>query len=598
MNKKLQQITNKIIERSYSPRSEYLLRMSKMQVNEVMRKKVPCGNLAHGIAACNNQEKETLKMMIASNIAIVSAYNDMLSAHKPFEHFPAIIKQAVEHMGSTAQFASGVPAMCDGITQGEKGMDLSLFSRDVIAMSTAIGMSHNLFDAGLCLGVCDKIVPGLLIGALSFGYLPFVFVPAGPMPSGLPNKTKAKIRQKYAEGKATREELLECELASYHSAGTCTFYGTANSNQMLMEVMGLHLPGSSFVPPEGYLRNKLTEASAKQAVKLTHTKSNLAQIISEKTIVNGIVALLATGGSTNHTMHLVAIAKTAGIIINWDDFSELSKIVPAITRIYPNGEADINAFHAAGGVPFVVKTLLENGLLHNDVETILGKSLDKFTQEPFLQNSELTWRDIPVKSAEESVLRSVNSPFISTGGLTLLAGNLGRSIIKTSALKDEHIKICAPAMVFESQKALEKAFSNNEMNRDLVAVVRFKGPQACGMPELHKLTPYMGTLQDRGYKVALVTDGRMSGASGKVPAAIQLYPEAQSGGLIAKIQNGDMIKLDCDNNELTLLVDEKELNNRESAKNNNSDRYYGMGRELFSGMRNRVSSAEMGAISF
>ena len=600
VNSKLQKITEEIISRSKKSRQDYLARMDKMANSKVSREILSCGNLAHGIAACGRVEKETLKSMIHSDIAIISSYNDVLSAHQPYERFPKIIKDAVREMGSVAQFAGGVPAMCDGVTQGQDGMDLSLFSRDVIAMSTAIALSHNLFDAGLCLGVCDKIVPGLLMGSLSFGYLPFVFIPAGPMPSGIPNNEKSRTRQLYAEGKASREDLLECELSSYHSAGTCTFYGTANSNQLLMEVMGLHLPGSSFIPPDTELRDQLTREAAKLSVKLARPNSdtNLAKIVSEKAIVNAIVALLATGGSSNHTMHLVAIARNAGITINWDDFSSLSAIVPSLVRIYPNGEDDINVFHAAGGVPFLMKALLEAGLLHEDVETILGSGLSNFIKEPRLKDNKIDWQDAPKSSAQLDVLRPTSSPFSKTGGLILLTGNLGRCVIKVSAVEKIHRKVSAPAMVFESQQSLKKAFELGKMDKDLIAVVRFQGPQACGMPELHQLITYLGILQDRGFKVALVTDGRLSGASGKVPAATKLCPEAKTGGLIAKIQNGDLIVLDCEQKMLELMVDEKELNQRELALLNNTQGDYGMGRELFSGMRERVSSAELGATTF
>jgi len=597
INPTLQKITTKIVERSKSSRADYLQRMANMDMGKVSREMLSCGNLAHGVAACGKSEKDTLKSMLQADIGIISSYNDILSAHQPYGRFPSIIKEAVAEMGSVAQFAGGVPAMCDGVTQGQDGMDLSLFSRDVIAMSTAIALSHNLFDAGLCLGVCDKIVPGLLIGALSFGHLPFVFVPAGPMPSGLPNKEKARIRQLYSEGKATRDELMKCEMDSYHTSGTCTFYGTANSNQLLMEVMGLHLPGSSFVPPEGEFRDVLTKAAAQQAVKLTRSedKASLAIIVSEKTIVNAIVALLATGGSSNHVMHLVAIARAAGIIINWDDFSALSEITPSITRIYPNGAADINVFHAAGGVPFVIRTLLEAGLLHEDVYTILGFGLDNFTKEPVLKSHKIDWQDAPNNSAQLDVLRPASSPFATTGGLILLTGNLGRSVMKVSAVAKEYQQITAPAMVFDSQEALKNAFDLGNMEKDLIAVVRFQGPQACGMPELHQLITYLGVLQDRGFKVALVTDGRLSGASGKVPAATKLWPEALDGGMIAKIQEGDVIELDCNKGQLNLLVDESELSQRAFAQLNDKTSAYGMGRELFAHMRQGVSSAEFGA---
>jgi len=598
MNEVVAQVTQAIIDRSVGTRRDYLSAVDAAKGSRVSRANLSCGNLAHGFAACPQSDKDRLTMMDQADVAIVSAYNDMLSAHQPFENYPQLIKQAVRDMGSVAQFAGGVPAMCDGVTQGQPGMELSLFSRDIIAMSTAVALSHNMFDAVLCLGVCDKIVPGLLIGALSFGHLPVVFVPAGPMPSGLPNAEKARIRQLYAEGKVGRDELLACESASYHSAGTCTFYGTANSNQLLMEVMGLHLPGASFVPPEGGLREALTTAAAQQAVKLTHTSQhqNLAEIVSEKTIVNAIVALLTTGGSTNHTLHLVAIARAAGIIINWDDFSALSNVVPSLTRIYPNGDADINVFHAAGGVPYLVQTLLQHGLLHEDVETVMGHGLTRYCQEPKLDQGKLVWQPAPQKSADTDVLRGANDPFSATGGLVTLQGNVGRAVAKVSAVKSAHWVVEAPAKVFDSQADFEQAFKQGMLEQDFIAVLRFQGPQACGMPELHKLTPYLGVLQDRGFKVALVTDGRMSGASGKVPAAIHLYPEAKAGGVIGQIENDDLLILDCHNGSLELLVDAKVLASRPQAEQQ-PDLGVGMGRELFANMRQHVSAAELGASS-
>ena len=596
MHSKVAQVTQAIIERSRASRGDYLQRIEAAKGSVVSRSNLSCGNLAHGFAACSQTDKDRLTMMDEANVAIVSAYNDMLSAHQPFERYPQIIKQAVREMGSVAQFAGGVPAMCDGVTQGQPGMELSLFSRDIIAMSTAVALSHNMFDAVLCLGVCDKIIPGLLIGSLSFGHLPIVFVPAGPMSSGLPNTEKARIRQLYAEGKVGRDELLACESDSYHSAGTCTFYGTANSNQLLMEVMGLHLPGASFVPPDGDLRDQLTRSAAQRAVKLTHPsqQQNLAQIVSEKTMVNAIVALLATGGSTNHTIHLIAIAKAAGIIINWDDFATLSSVVPSLTRIYPNGQADINVFHGAGGVPYLIQTLLQGGLLHEDVETIMGHGLSQYCQEPKLISSKLVWQPAPAESANSDVLTSVAEPFSKTGGLVTLEGNLGRSVAKVSAVKTEHWTVKAEALVFDSQVGFEQAFQAGALERDFIAVLRFQGPQACGMPELHKLTPYLGLLQDRGFKVALVTDGRMSGASGKVPAAIHLHPEAKSGGLISKIENGDLLSLDCHNGRLELLVEDHILQARPAAQQTQTVTY-GMGRELFANMRQQVTSAELGA---
>ena len=596
MHSKVAQVTQAIIERSRASRGDYLQRIEAAKGSVVSRSNLSCGNLAHGFAACSQTDKDRLTMMDEANVAIVSAYNDMLSAHQPFERYPQIIKQAVREMGSVAQFAGGVPAMCDGVTQGQPGMELSLFSRDIIAMSTAVALSHNMFDAVLCLGVCDKIIPGLLIGSLSFGHLPIVFVPAGPMSSGLPNTEKARIRQLYAEGKVGRDELLACESDSYHSAGTCTFYGTANSNQLLMEVMGLHMPGASFVPPDGDLRDQLTRSAAQRAVKLTHPtqQQNLAQIVSEKTMVNAIVALLATGGSTNHTIHLIAIAKAAGIIINWDDFATLSSVVPSLTRIYPNGQADINVFHGAGGVPYLIQTLLQGGLLHEDVETIMGHGLSQYCQEPKLISGKLVWQPAPAESANSDVLTSIAEPFSKTGGLVTLEGNLGRSVAKVSAVKTEHWTVEAEALVFDSQVGFEQAFQAGALERDFIAVLRFQGPQACGMPELHKLTPYLGLLQDRGFKVALVTDGRMSGASGKVPAAIHLHPEAQSGGLISKIENGDLLSLDCHNGRLELLVEDHILQARPAAQQTQTVTY-GMGRELFANMRQQVTSAELGA---
>ena len=597
MNNIVAQVTANIEARSRTTRQQYLARMQAAASNKVARSQLSCGNLAHGFAACPKQDKDRLVMMDQADVAIVSAYNDMLSAHQPYESYPTIIKDTVREMGGVAQFAGGVPAMCDGVTQGQPGMELSLFSRDVIAMSAAIGLSHNMFDAALYLGVCDKIVPGLLIGALSFGQLPTAFVPAGPMPSGLPNKEKARIRQLYAEGKVGRDELLKCESDSYHSAGTCTFYGTANSNQLLMEVMGLHLPGSSFVPPNTPLRDALTAEASRQVVRNASAgnKITLAEIVSEKTMVNAIVTLLATGGSTNHTMHLIAMARAAGIIINWDDFAQLSEVVPGITRVYPNGSDDINVFHAAGGVPYLVRTLLDEGYLHEEVTTILGKGLRQYCQEPKLVNGEITWQAAPTESANTDVLRSAATPFTNTGGLVCVKGNIGRGVVKVSAVDEKHWVIEAPAVVFDDQDQIQTAFEAGELNKDFIAVVRYQGPQACGMPELHKLTPFLGSLQDQGFKVALVTDGRMSGASGKVPAAIHLYPEAKAGGIIGKIQNDDMLRLDCHTSELSLLVPEAELAKREIAPLSEPKAQFGMGRELFGNLRNNVSHAELGA---
>jgi len=597
MHPRIQEITENIQSRSKESRAEYLARMQAATSNTVKRSQLSCGNLAHGFAACSQADKDTLVMMDQADVAIVSSYNDMLSAHQPYATYPEVIKAAVRDMGSVAQFAGGVPAMCDGVTQGQPGMELSLFSRDVIAMSAAIGLSHNMFDAAVYLGVCDKIVPGLLIGALSFGHLPSLFIPAGPMPSGLPNKEKARIRQLYAEGKVGRDELLKCESDSYHSAGTCTFYGTANSNQMLMEVMGLHLPGSSFVPPNTPLREALTTEASQQVVRNSSKGSQitLAEIVSEKTMVNAIVTLLATGGSTNHTMHLIAMAKAAGIIINWDDFAGLSEVVPGITRVYPNGSDDINVFHAAGGVPYLVRTLLAEGYLHEDVTTVLGKGLSNFCQEPKLVDGKLVWQPAPEESGNADVLRSAAAPFTPTGGLVCVKGNIGRGVVKVSAVDEKHWVVEAPAVVFDDQDQIQVAFEAGELNKDFIAVVRYQGPQACGMPELHKLTPFLGSLQDQGFKVALVTDGRMSGASGKVPAAIHLYPEAVSGGVIGKIRDGDLLRLDCHTSELSLLVNEQELAAREIAPLSQPKVQFGMGRELFGNLRSGVSHAELGA---
>jgi len=566
----------------------------------VHRASLSCGNLAHGFAACNKDDKQAIKGLSHSDIAIISAYNEMLSAHQPYETYPTIIKEAVKSTGGVAQFAAGVPAMCDGVTQGQPGMDLSLMSRDVIAMATAIGLSHNMFDGAVMLGICDKIVPGLLIASMTFGHLPTVFIPAGPMPSGIPNKEKAKVRQQYAQGEVDEDALLEAESASYHSAGTCTFFGTANSNQLVVEVMGLHLPGASFIAPNTPLREELTKAASRQVTRLTQQSGNympIGQMVDERSIVNAIVALLATGGSTNLTMHIIAFARAAGIIINFQDFNDLSHAVPLITRIYPNGHADINHFQEAGGMALLFKELIGAGLLHEDVETICGRGLTRYTQKPILDNGELKWVDCVEKSLDEEVITTVAKPFKADGGLKTLKGNLGTSVLKTSSLSDEHLIINAPAVVFEDQHELQTAFDNGELEKDFVAVVRFQGPKARGMPELHKLTPPLGVLQDKGFKVALVTDGRMSGASGKVPAAIHLCPEGLDGGLIAKVKTGDMINLDGVTGELTLLVDEKELAARDNALFQKNGHHQGMGRELFGFMRSNLSSAETGACS-
>jgi phosphogluconate dehydratase len=600
MKQEIVDITERIIARSAATRADYLAKIESEKSSTVHRASLSCGNLAHGFAACGKEDKNTIKGLSHSDIAIVSAYNDMLSAHQPYQTYPDIIKAAVKDAGGVAQFAGGVPAMCDGVTQGQPGMDLSLMSRDVIAMATAVGLSHNMFDGALMLGICDKIVPGLLIASMTFGHLPTVFIPAGPMPSGLPNKEKASVRQQYAKGEVDEAALLEAESASYHAAGTCTFFGTANSNQLVVEVMGLHLPGASFIAPNTQLREELTKAAARQATRLTQQSGNympIGKMVDERSVVNAIVALLATGGSTNLTMHIIAFAKAAGIIINFQDFNDLSEVVPLLTRIYPNGFADINQFQEAGGMALLFRELIEGGLVFEDVETICGRGLTRYTKKPVLENGELKWVDCVEKSLDDAVIATVAKPFSSHGGLRVMKGNLGVSVIKTSSLPEGNLVIKAPAIVFEDQHELQTAFDNGELEKDFVAVVRFQGPKARGMPELHKLTPPLGVLQDKGFKVALVTDGRMSGASGKVPAAIHLCPEALDGGLIAKVKTGDMINLDGETGDLTLMVDEKELAARDIAIFQVNGHHQGMGRELFGFMRRNLSSAETGACS-
>ncbi len=601
MHPTVEKVTQRIIERSRATRQDYLDRMNQLKAQSPHRSSLSCGNLAHGFAACSQGDKDTLKFMNKANVAIVSAYNDMLSAHQPYEKFPDVIRAAAHNMGSVAQFAGGTPAMCDGVTQGQPGMELSLFSRDTIAMSTAVAMSHNMFDATVLLGICDKIVPGLLIGSLSFGYLPTILVPAGPMPSGLPNKEKQRIRQLYAEGKIGKDELLEAESKSYHSPGTCTFYGTANSNQLLVEVMGLHLPGSAFVNPNTPLRDRLTQAATEQVIKLSKPHGGelgLGDMVDEKSIVNALVALLVTGGSTNHTIHWIAIARAAGIIIDWNDYAELSSVVPSMTRIYPNGQEDVNAFHEAGGTPFLIRELLNAGYLHNDVETVMGHGLERYTQGPELDNDKLVWKPAPEKSLRPDVLSTASEPFAPDGGMRVLDGNLGRGVIKVSAVADEHQIVEAPAVVFNDQNELKAAFDAGDLDKDCVVVVRFQGPKANGMPELHKLTPYLGVLQDRGFKVALVTDGRMSGASGKVPAAIHVYPEALDGGPLARVQAGDRILVDAKAGSLRIDIDDEELAKRESFKADLSAYHHGYGREMFGWMRRAASNPEQGASFF
>lgn len=598
-DKRIAAITARIVERSKPVREAYLGRVRAAASKGVHRSVLGCGNLAHGFAVCSPAEKEMLAGDRAPNLGIITAYNDMLSAHQPYETYPALIRDAAREAGGVAQVAGGVPAMCDGVTQGQPGMELSLFSRDVIAMAAGIGLSHNMFDAAVFLGVCDKIVPGLAIAALTFGHLPAVFIPAGPMTSGLPNDEKARVRQLYAEGKVGRAELLEAESKSYHGPGTCTFYGTANSNQMLMEIMGLHMPGSSFINPGTPLRDALTKEATKRALAITAQGNEftpVGEMIDERSIVNGVIGLHATGGSTNHTLHLVAIARAAGIHLTWQDISDLSDVVPLLARVYPNGLADVNHFHAAGGLGFLIRELLKDGLLHDDVRTVFGHGLQAYTVEARLGDGGAVIR-MPVaeESGDAKVLATIDKPFQATGGLKMLKGNLGTGVIKISAVKAERHVIEAPARVFQDQQGLNDAFKNGELTGDFVAVVRFQGPQANGMPELHKLTTVLGILQDRGQKVALLTDGRMSGASGKVPAAIHVTPEAKAGGLIGKIRNGDMIRIDAINGTIEALVSDAELASRSQAEADLSGNDYGMGRELFSIFRQMAGPADHGA---
>ncbi|NOQ13425.1 MAG: phosphogluconate dehydratase [Methyloprofundus sp.] len=599
MHAVVEKVTQQIIERSHVVRTLYLKHIDKAAEQGSHRATLACGNLAHGFAACNSSDKSDLASDKKPNIAIITSYNDMLSAHEPYKDSPDLIKAAIKAAGGVAQVAGGVPAMCDGVTQGQPGMELSLFSRDVIAMSTAISLSHNMFDGGLYLGVCDKIVPGLLLGALSFGHLPAVFVPSGPMPSGISNKEKARTRQKYAEGKIGRKELLESESKSYHSPGTCTFYGTANSNQMMVEIMGLHLPGSSFINPYTPLRDELTKAAAEQVLKFTAMGDDyrpLGRMIDEKAIVNAIVGLLATGGSTNHTMHIVAIARAAGIDVNWDDFNELSHAIPLLTKVYPNGPADINHFQAAGGMSVLIAELLRGGFLHEDVLTVGDKrGMAGYSQEPQLDNGQLLWKEGPEASLDKEVISSLEKPFAVGGGLHVMHGNLGRGISKVSAVAEKHQVVEAPALVFDDQDDVVAAFHRGELERDFIIVLRFQGPKSNGMPELHKLTPLLGLLQDKGFKVAIVTDGRMSGASGKVPSAIHMCPECEDGGPLAKVRTGDVINLNTQSGEVNALVDAAEFKARKPEPNSAQDHHWGMGREMFGAFRVGASSAETGA---
>ena len=596
---RIQEVTERIVARSRSTREPYLDRIRAAGARRPNRMQLSCSNLAHGFAACAVHDKAALKGVETPNIGIVTAYNDMLSAHQPYERYPELIRAAARAAGATAQVAGGVPAMCDGVTQGQTGMELSLFSRDTIAMATAVSLSHDMFDAAVYLGICDKIVPGLMIAALSFGHIPAVFVPAGPMPSGMSNVERSHARHLFADGKIGEAELLEAEAASYHSPGTCTFYGTANSNQMLMEVMGLHLPGASFVNPNTPLREALTRAATARALAITAMGNDytpVGEVIDERAIVNGVVGLHATGGSTNHTLHLVAIARAAGIHLTWDDFADLSEVVPLLARVYPNGSADVNHFHQAGGMQFLIRELIAAGLLNDDVHTVAGGGLDAYTRSPRLaDDGSVIWEDGPTTSGDEKVLAPAARPFSPEGGLRLLQGNLGRAVIKISAVKPEHHVVEAPARIFHCQEEFADAFKAGDLDGDFVAVIRFQGPKANGMPELHQLTPTLGVLQDRGHSVALLTDGRMSGASGKVPAAIHVTPEAADGGAIARLRDGDIIRLHAPAGRLDVLVNAEEFAARVPASIDLSANEFGLGRELFRMFRATAKPADMGA---
>ena len=589
-------VTKRIIERSKLTRQSYLNNIQAMEKDiDNDRSQVSCSNMAHAAAAAPIDEQSSILMNSKPNIGIVSAYNDMLSAHKPLEHFPKIIKAAANKFGATAQMAGAVPAMCDGVTQGRPGMELSLMSRDVIAMSTAVALSHGVYDAALCLGVCDKIVPGLVIGSLSFGHLPIIFVPAGPMSTGIPNEEKNRIRNELAKGKATREELLKVEIAAYHGEGTCTFYGTANSNQMLMEIMGLHLPGSAFVHPHSDLRNAYNVAATQQAILISRKGNDIrpiGKIIDERSFVNAIIGLLATGGSTNHTLHLPAMAAAAGIKLLWEDFADLSEVIPLLARVYPNGSADVNQFHAAGGMSFIIGELLDAGLLDGTAKTVWGKNIFNYVSEATLGKTELLWKKTKSKSYDNKILKYVKNPHQKNGGLKILKGNIGKGVIKISAVDFKNQKIKAPAMVFNNQTDVKKAYEKGLLNKDVVVVVRFQGPKANGMPELHALTPILSNIQDLGFKVALLTDGRMSGASGKVPAAIHVIPEALDNGIIGKILDGDIIDIDATSGRIEVNETVAKRDIKVPSKNNQNNTF---GRNLFSLLRQNASSAENGA---
>ncbi|MEC9432597.1 MAG: phosphogluconate dehydratase [Pseudomonadota bacterium] len=597
MHSTIRAVTDRIVERSAPLRGPYLDRVARAAEAGPARAHLSCGNMAH-VAAAAGQDKPAVAGERGGNIGIVTAYNDMLSAHQPFERFPAILKAAAREAGGTAQVAGGVPAMCDGVTQGQPGMELSLFSRDVIALSAGVALSHNCFDAAVFLGVCDKIVPGLVMAAATFGHIPAIFVPAGPMTSGMPNDEKAKVRQQFAAGEVGRDTLLRAEMASYHGPGTCTFYGTANTNQMLMEFMGLHLPGASFVNPGDPLRDALTRAAARRALEITASGNEFTpagHVLDEKAFVNGMVGLMATGGSTNLLLHLVAMARAAGVAIDWRDMAEISSVTPLMARVYPNGLADVNHFHAAGGLQFMIRELLGAGLLHEDVRTVAGPGLSRYAQEPKLVDGEAVWGEGPAETGAEGILRPLSNPFQPTGGLSVLGGNLGRAVMKVSAVKPERRVVEAPCLVFHDQESVKQAFREGKFDRDVVVVVRFQGPKANGMPELHSLTPPLGVALDRGHAVALVTDGRMSGASGKVPSAIHVSPEAADGGPIARLRDGDVVRVDAEAGTLEVLVDAAEFAARTPAAPDLSANAHGIGREMFAAFRDVVGRAETGA---
>jgi len=603
MKQSIIEITERIKEKSRPTRSAYLERVSLMKKRDKGTDRLGCANVAHAIAALPKNDKFKIVSEKKPNLAIVTAYNDMLSAHKPYESYPNIIRDAAANFGATAQVAGGVPAMCDGVTQGEPGMELSLFSRDNIAMGAAIGLSHDVFDGAVMLGICDKIVPGLLIGALHFGHLPTIFVPAGPMSTGIDNTSKSKVREQYAQGKVGREELLDSESSAYHGEGTCTFYGTANSNQMLMEAMGLHVPGAAFVHPYNNIRKELTIEAVKLLIENISNKETISigELVDERVIINAMSALLATGGSTNHLIHWVAIAKAAGIIIDWSDFHDLAKSVPLLASVYPNGKADVNEFQKAGGPAFVIRELIQGGCIYPDVITSSFGGLVEYTKSPILVKEKISWKDLPEKSGDDTIIRTIDNPFNESGGLRLLKGNIGRSVIKISAVPEDRHVIEAPALIFNSQEELLSAFDEEKLDQDFIAVIRFQGPKANGMPELHKLTPPLSVIQNKGFKVAIITDGRMSGASGKIPAAIHMSPEAAAGGAIAKIREGDIIRLNAVVGSMNVLIDDNEWDKRkpvEMTENQKINNGHGIGRELFGNMRKNVLSAEEGAITW